>query len=426
MPKVLFSFFYPDYRELEWAQPIIWYLRQHGFSVEVLLPLNPGHNRQHQVFKWLKNNDVKVVIANDVFVADNPFLKFFITLGAPLENKFNWYHQLFKQLVNPTSYFHNKISWAGKRYINLFTSYFRPVDYVFITPGAFENCPKYSMAGIVARAVINNKTTVVEYPLSAINVLRKSDRVPCLKIENFGQTELSPSLPSVIKYFHIGILRYTKDWVENLKAEYATIKELKDLKANSKPKILVGLKNRTSYLKALSTEKELAKIRGQVLKDLINDGYFPIVKPHPGIQADELTLAYRGIDPSHYKISDLPLTALTSCSDYVAFEMVSSGIFEVIAAGKPVIWLGDYFINQPELNSRADVINKLISLGIPKQYFDFIRFQVPKNFDTLKGNQTEFQKLYETMHIAESLSGALNPVKDYLIQIRKVKQNEKA
>ncbi len=423
MPKVLFSFFYPDYRELEWAQPIIWYLLRHGFSVEVLLPVSPSHSRQVEALKWLKKNDVKVIFANDVFVAENSLLRFFTGIGSPLENKFKWYHQIVKQLVNPTSYFHRKMTWAGKRYINLFSSYLKHVDYVFITPAAFQGCRKYCMAGIIAKAVANSKTAIVEYPLSAINVLKKADRVPCLKVKNFRQTDHSTLPQSEIKYFNIGILRYTKDWVEYLKSEYATIKELT---VTGKPKILVGLKNRTSYLQALTTEKELAKIRGRILRDLIEDGYFPIVKPHPGIRPEELRDAYQGINQSDYKISDLPLTALTHCSDYVAFEMVSSGIFEVIAAGKPVIWLGDYFINQTDLSSRDDVINRLIGTGIPKQYFDFIRFQVPKEIDTTKCNQNEYQKLYETMHIAHSLAGVLNPVKDYLMQIRKVKQNEKA
>ncbi|CAN0527335.1 unnamed protein product, partial [Scytosiphon promiscuus] len=103
-------------------------------------------------------------------------------------------------------------------------------------------------------------------------VLKKADRVPCLKVENFRQTDHSTLPQSEIKYFDIGILRYTKDWVENLKSEYATIKELA---VTGKPKILVGLKNRTSYLQALTTEKELAKIRGRILRDLIEDGYFP-------------------------------------------------------------------------------------------------------------------------------------------------------
>jgi len=379
---ILFCLFYNDYRELEWVMPLLHHYRQRRVSITVLMPAHPRTTRQKLMSEWIADYCDKLLYPCDMVYGDRSPVS---TLCSWAEQPISLTSRFIKALLYPGNRVALRTGLANLQRRNAMRTIrdiFESIDIVYVPEGTTSaKLRTNSIAELVVAAACAVEKPIVGYVISVYSKLRQvacnnqgldllmvaseQDRVDCLK--------------TGLHALQCGAQRFQINWMDELIhyfGEIVSAQALAELAAE-RPVALVQLKNRSGLVKKTSSIKISQETRRLLFVELIKRGYFLIVKPHPGEISQQLIDGLKTISVNDYRISELPVSYLSSISHCSVLEMPSNSVMDAIASDKRTYWPYEIFIKNQDTLNRQQLIKQMIKIGFPASFFDLVELGFP-------------------------------------------------
>lgn len=349
--KILFCFFYQDYREFEWFEPYLRTLRGVA-NITAILPVTAQASRQKSILNKLEQLGVETTLMPSLTWSRNA-----------ASDRFRWGGPyVLRQLWNPESFLHRRFPVLRQLFQANWAYFVADFDVIFFTNGRDQKETKGKYTSLCLTAARLQGVPYVSIPFSGLSML--SGHPTAQRVSRFDFD------PGLRRHFcrasvSVGAVRFRDAAHSNFS------------KGIRPAVVTLALKNRSSWLKDLLNQKEHDDLREKIARTLIDKGFTLLVKPHPGIPDSEVEALMDKLPADQTELCYCSLTELAEKSQAVVFEFISSGMFEVIAAGIPTYWPADELAAASGITTRNELLSDLHQKGMPKDYARVPRLNYP-------------------------------------------------
>ena len=201
----------------------------------------------------------------------------------------------------------------------------------------------------------------------------------------------------------MGAQRFYKAWIEEIEKYFSICEKANNLKSliNNKSVALVLLKGRSGYASMVFTEDERHQYRQKLFNTLLDNGFYLIIKPHPGGSEKILYKDTKDLPSDYFCISELPAQYLATISNCGVLEFPSNSVMDILAANKPAYWpLEKLTRNISNINS--DKVFKIFPENILDIFMKLVNIEIPE-ISNLKSNVFSRKEIDSEINLIDAI-----------------------
>jgi len=377
--NVIFAEFMHSYQDLEWFIPLVNYYRRIGVHVTVLLPVKECRNSQKMLAKWIREYADEVIYAVDLVYGKRISSIFKFGTCFYITNRvFNMF------FLNHRKIFRVILKTISRMFVNL-----DHMDIYYIPSDVYGNRSGNMLLDVLCMHASINSKPIVGYVNKGIAVLDDKNNynlnlgLSCLfTVRPFKHDK--DDLSTVV----MGAQRLSLNWYMEVNRYFSNTTDGNRLSMqlpSYRLVILLLLKTYTSPFADLIKYDDFILYRSKLIINLLELGFFLIIKPHPAQSEKELeAIDDLTVDNENdVVLTYLPVQFLASKASCTVMEMPSNSVLDCIATGAKAYW-PYYDIMQMKQYDRGEYTKRLIKAGSPELFYRFVENKLPAKGDSFK------------------------------------------